>query len=112
MSYGWIFKEAGPGDRARESQVEKFFNADDVANRANAIVREGIQNSLDAAPDDVLVRVRIAIGVWSEQKQSERLAVYTAGLLEHFNAEAVRTKIANQPAAGDTFRYLVFEDFG
>src|SRR5206468_4302180 len=46
------------------------------------------------------------------QKQSERLAVYTAGLLEHFNAEAVRTKIANPPAAGDTFRYLVFEDFG
>jgi len=50
MSISWTFKEAGPGDRARESQVEKFFNSDAVANRANAIVREGIQNSLDAAP--------------------------------------------------------------
>src|SRR5688500_16228189 len=109
MNIRWNFNEAQPGDRARESQVEKFFNSDDVANRANAIVREGIQNSLDAAPDEVMVRVRIAVGSWPEQKKSERLARYTAGLIDHFDAEAVRAKVPNPPRQHDSFRYLVFE---
>ena len=112
MGYGWMFKEAGPGDRARESQVEKFFNSDAVSNRANAIVREGIQNSLDAAPDDVVVRVRIAIGCWSADKSTDRLPTYTNAFYEHFNVDAVRSKIADAPIAGEPFRYLVFEDFG
>ncbi|MGB7157701.1 MAG: hypothetical protein WBD40_06520 [Tepidisphaeraceae bacterium] len=112
MSISWHFNEAQPGDRARESQVEKFFNSDDVANRANAIVREGIQNSLDAAPDDVTVNVRIAIGVWGDEEKSDRIGRYTVGFLDHFEAEAVRSKIGNPPGANDPFRYLVFEDFG
>src|SRR5438045_3069470 len=101
MSLSWAFKEAGPGDRARESQVEKFFNSDAVANRANAIVREGIQNSLDAAPDDAVVRVRITLGGWSAAETPERLATYTKGFYEHFNVEAVQAKVANSPATDE-----------
>jgi hypothetical protein len=112
MKYSWAFKEAGPGDRARESQVEKFFNSDAVANRANAIVREGIQNSLDAAPNDAGVRVRITLGSWSADQTTKRLSAYTKGFHEHFDVEAVQAKIASPPAQGEPFRYLVFEDFG
>lgn len=71
-----------------ESQVEKFFNSDAVANRANAIVREGIQNSLDAAPDDTVVRVRITLGAWSADETAQRLPEYTKGFREHFDVEA------------------------
>ena len=74
-SYSWSLKEAAPGDRARESQVEKFFNSDVVANRANAIVREGIQNSLDAAPEDAVVRVRIAVGESSPTETARQYLV-------------------------------------
>lgn len=112
MNSGWTFKKAGPGDRARESQVEKFFNSDAVANRANAIVREGIQNSLDAAPDDAVVRVSITIGVWSEAEAAERLATYAKGLDEHLSVEAIQRKIIDIPKPREQFRYLVFEDFG
>lgn len=112
MTYSWTFKEAAPGDRARESQVEKFFNSDAIANRANAIVREGIQNSLDASAEGSRVIVRIAIGSWGTLETPKRLKSYTAGFYDHFNAEAVRQKIATAPSPRDRFRYLVFEDFG
>ena len=112
MSISWNFNEARPGDRARESQVEKFFNSDAVGDRSNAIVREGIQNSLDAASNGGAVRVRIGVGAWSVSEKSERLVSYTKGFWEHFDVDTVRHKIADAPGKTDMFRYLVFEDFG
>jgi hypothetical protein len=44
----WFFQPLIPGDRARESQVEKFFKSDVLQGRPTAVVREGIQNSLGA----------------------------------------------------------------
>lgn len=112
MNFKWHFKEATPGDRARETQVEKFFNSDAVANKANAIVREGIQNSLDAAPDNVSARVRITVGAWPAEETAKRLKRYFDGFEEHFEVGAVQLKIKNRPNFGEEFRYLVFEDFG
>lgn len=111
MSISWRFIKAHPGARARESQVEKFFNSDVVANRANAIVREGIQNSLDAGNGEA-VRVRIAIGRWNGDETRERLPRYMTGFVEHFDVPAVQKKLVNPPQPIDQFRYLVFEDFG
>jgi hypothetical protein len=108
----WMFKPATPGDRARESKVENFFNSDAVANKGNAIVREGIQNSLDAAQDAPAIRVRISLGVWSAQTKADRLGRYLIGFQEHFDAPAVRIKMASPPGSGDPFRFMVFEDFG
>lgn len=112
VAFSWSFKEATPGDRARESQVEKFFSSDAVRNRANAVVREGIQNSLDAGPDDGAIQVRITLGEWSAGEARDRLPIYESGFVEHAAAEGVRTKIAGLPSAGDRFRFMVFEDFG
>lgn len=112
MGYGWSFTEAKPGDRARESKVEDFFKSDAVRNRANALVREGIQNSLDAAPAGTHVRVRIAIGEWSATEAVLRLPRYETGFRPHLDAEGVTKKIPHLPLSGDRFRYLVFEDFG
>jgi hypothetical protein len=112
MSPEWHFTEARPGDRARESQVEKFFNSDAVANRANAIVREGIQNSLDAGSGTACVRIRISIGAWTPEETASRLPKYMRGLEEHFDVDSVRNRIPDPPQAGEAFRYLAFEDFG
>ena len=110
MSATWHFNEFRPCDKARESQVEKFFNSDAVANPGNAIVREGIQNSLDAAPDNAQVTVRLTVGRWSEAEARDRLPRYSSGFGEHL--KAVRGKLANPPTDRDPFRFLVFEDFG
>lgn len=112
MTFSWSFKEATPGDRARESQVEKFFSSDAVRNRANAVVREGVQNSLDAGSGDDAIHIRITLGEWTEEEARHRLPVYEKGFVEHSNAEGVCTKIASLPRTGDTFRFMVFEDFG
>lgn len=112
MGFAWAFKEATPGDRARESQVEKFFSSDAVRDRANAVVREGIQNSLDAAADQAPVHIRITLGEWTAQESRERLPVYALGLREHLRAEGVASRIKRLPRDGDSFRFLVFEDFG
>jgi hypothetical protein len=112
MAFSWAFKEATPGDRARESQVEKFFSSDAVANRSNAIIREGIQNSLDAAPDGVVVRVRVKVGTWDAQTATNRSPIFESGFREHLDAEGVSTKMPLAPRVGEKFRYLTFEDFG
>lgn len=112
MVFSWSFKEATPGDRARESQVEKFFSSDAVRNRANAVVREGIQNSLDAGPDNGAIHIRISLGEWTSEEARDRLPVYEDGFVEHAAAEGVRMKIAGLPGPEDRFRFMVFEDFG
>ncbi len=54
MPAKWRFNELRPG-RARNPQIEKFFN--DQKDRASPIIREGIQNSLDAAEAFAMRRV-------------------------------------------------------
>ncbi|MCC6741393.1 MAG: hypothetical protein IT452_20285 [Planctomycetia bacterium] len=110
MNPAWRFKEARPGDRARESQVEKFFNSDAVLDRADAIVREGIQNSLDAAPDGTPVTVRMRLGEWSSEQAAGRLPIYFKDFERHFEQVRDTFRAAQQPSG--RFRFLAFEDFG
>lgn len=107
MSCSWRFTPYRPGDRARESQVEKFFR-NDSSTRATAVVREGIQNSLDAIIDGVeTVHVRIRLG----ETSAELVAPYADGLFEHLRAPENRLKLHTPPEPGHPVRYLTFEDF-
>lgn len=110
MNARWQFRKFRPGDRARNSQVEKFFHSDDVEGDTNAVVREGIQNSLDAALRDQAsglksVNVRILFG----KSNADQLDPFISGLSPHLHA--VHGKIPQIPALSGEFRYLVFEDF-
>jgi hypothetical protein len=109
MSIRWHFNTVRPGDRARESQVEKFFQSDAVNNRANAMIREGIQNSLDAAGDNVVVRVRLTFGTWEPATVPHLWAKYAPGLEEHIKADS--RKLTNPPHPDEPLRFIVFEDF-
>ena len=48
MPPNWQFKPYAPGDTHRNSTADAFFDSDTVSDPGNALVREGIQNSLDA----------------------------------------------------------------
>lgn len=109
MSIRWHFNTVRAGDRTRESQVEKFFQSNAVANRSDALIREGIQNSLDAAPDDRIVRVRLTLGKWSEEVTKDVWPRYSAVLEDHIKASS--KKLPSPPGGNEQFRYLVFEDF-
>lgn len=110
MSAKWHFTEIPPNVRIREPQIEKFFSSDAVTDRAEALVREGIQNSLDAKVSQQL-RIRIGIHSWHDPKSTGSLSMYMEAFSAHL--DACRKKIANTPSAGETnFRFMTFEDFG
>ena len=67
---GWHFRELTVGEKTREPIQGEFFSTDAIRNHADALVRESIQNSLDAAikgadgkpADTIRVRLLIAQG--------------------------------------------------
>lgn len=112
MSTGWYFGKASPDQKAREPQVEKFFGSDVVANLANALVREGVQNSLDARDDDRLapsdpVVIHIHVG---EIVEPGKIEAYTAGLWQHLEAQDDE-HLPARPTAALPCQFLAFEDF-
>ncbi len=46
----WFFKKQRPGDTTREPIQGEFFSTEAISNTAEALVREGIQNSRAYAP--------------------------------------------------------------
>lgn len=48
MLPNWQFKPYSPGDTYRNSTADAFFDSDTVSDPGKALVREGVQNSLDA----------------------------------------------------------------
>ena len=48
MLPNWRFKPYSPGDTYRNSTADAFFDSDTVSDPGKALVREGVQNSLDA----------------------------------------------------------------
>lgn len=101
----WSFTPFRPGVRARESQVEKFFKSD-ATDRVKSVVREGIQNSLDAAEQDV-INVRICLG----HTTAAEIAPYAQNLFGHLGAEGVRKKLNDIPQPDEDVTFLSFEDF-
>src|SRR5690606_22971963 len=72
---------------------------------ADPLVRESIQNSLDAAIDDV-VHVRFAFGTL----ESAAVAPYLDSLWPHL--QAVAGDEIRPPRRDEPFTFLVIEDFG
>lgn len=112
MSFSWIFNESKPGDKARESQVEKFFNSDVIANKANAIIREGIQNSLDAVTEGTTLNIRVKIGVYKFNQNIQSQNPYAEKLFDHLHSPKVSEKLTSIPTEIEDVKFLAFEDFG
>ena len=102
----WKFQPRYPGaGKNRNPLGDEFFTDPDLLTDASSLVREAIQNSLDAQDDpDSILRVRFKIG--SRQFDSVDSSIF-AGLEPH--------TIATLGAAGGKIekqcRYLVYEDF-
>ena len=89
---------------------DEFFKAQDLA---DALVRESIQNSLDArvprhrAP----VRVRFRFATGPHALHADAVREYFEGLDEHLQA-AVKNMHTSLPRHGESMPYLLIEDFG
>lgn len=107
----WYFLPQRPGDTTREPIQGEFFSTEAISNTAEALVREGNQNSLDAGRDGAKVRVRLFLtGPGGGAATPEKIKPYLDGAWAHYQAN--QNGLRDVPAETDGCPYLVFEDFG
>lgn len=104
----WVFGTIGPLDRQRESMSHEFFNDPEaLPTDCVALVREGIQNSLDQRVDPSQpVRISITAAQGSHSLNASAAQQYFNGLKPHLDSLGVPTNILTEQC-----NYLVFEDF-
>jgi hypothetical protein len=109
MTPQWHFNQPKPGDKNREPVLGEFFATEAITNAAQALVREGIQNALDAATGS-MVRVRIYVSGEAGALASGTVMPYLSGAWPHIHAPG--NGLREAPRTNDACPFLTFEDFG
>lgn len=116
MSEGgrWSFMPRQPGSKLREPTAGAFFSSDATGGAGAALVREGIQNSLDAkaSSDAVLVRISFRLGEHAPLWQD--IAPWLRDAVDHYRAvprNGIHPDDLPEFADGERCNLLVFEDF-
>lgn len=108
---GWFFKPLEDGDTPREPIQSEFFATDAISDPGVALIREGFQNSMDAArADKVLVRVRLVDG--EKCPDYKMVEPFIAGAWEHIKSEDNGLRPDQIPQPEGSCPYLILEDFG
>ncbi|MCL4528123.1 MAG: hypothetical protein M1282_01775 [Chloroflexi bacterium] len=105
----WSFRKQEPGEITRDPIIGEFFSTEAIENPAEALVREGIQNALDAKTEQT-VRVRIFLGNGDQTLKKDQLSLWFDGIWDHVNTKG--NGLRDVPTPKDPCPYLVFEDFG
>jgi hypothetical protein len=110
----WQFYRQDPTDPILNPIAGEFFSSEAVGDAADAIVREAIQNSLDARANDskarrVPARVRIFLS-------EDELALTAAGADKWFGSiwphvSAPRNGLVDRPTKQESCPFIVIEDF-
>jgi hypothetical protein len=106
----WRFREHMPGEPVRNPIQGEFFSTEAIANTAEALVREGIQNSLDARSGTSPVSVRIYISGRTGALSPTNAAQFSRDLWPH--TDAPRNGLSTPPKTNEDCAFLCFEDFG
>jgi hypothetical protein len=104
----WFFRPMDAGEMHVDPVHDEFFKMQDLA---DALVRESIQNSLDARRSRGAVRVRFRFGIGSDALPAEAAREYLEGLREHIDAVSADLH-SFIPRADEPVPYLLIEDFG
>jgi hypothetical protein len=117
MNPRWYFNRHRRGDRIRDPIQGEFFASEAIEGPAEALVREGAQNSLDANPRDAsgqpltkTIRIRIYLSGEEGALPAARMHPFLEGAWEHLRAD--RNGLQDVPESGANCPFLVFEDFG
>lgn len=108
----WRFRRMQPGEMNIDPIEAEFFSTEALDSLADALVREAIQNSLDARLPEHTLRVRVAFptaDTWLSGDARER---YVGGLEEHLAASRSGVSAGALPRADEPLSWLVVEDFG
>lgn len=103
-SNGWQFRALARSEQKMDPVQREFFAPQEAAAK---LVRESIQNSLDAAIDGKPIRVRFSLRVGGHAAAREGAARFLAGLGPHLEQLDLE-----EPLAEPAIPYLLVEDFG
>ncbi len=106
----WKFRQMQPGEMNIDPIEAEFFSTEALGSLADALVREAIQNSLDARLPGEQLKIRVSFPQPDKVLKGERKRPYLLGLLAHLYAN--RSGLANLPSANEPLNYVVIEDFG
>lgn len=112
----WHFNELTPSDKTREAMQGEFFATEAIRNAAEALVREAIQNSLDAGLKNSAgrpietVRVRFHLATGANAAKAADCAQFFDGAWPHYDVDG--NGLTNKPTQSEPCSYLVVEDFG
>jgi len=107
----WYFRKKQPGDQNREPIHGEFFAKDAISEPGKALVREGIQNSLDASLDNsdpVLVRIFLSGDV--NALEADQHSEFFEGAWDHFQAEDNGLLPKTTPNGDERCPFILFED--
>ena len=113
----WHFDELTPSSgKTREAMQGEFFATEAIRNAAEALVREAIQNSLDAGLKNTAghaietVRVRFHLATGANAAKATDCAQFFEGAWPHYLADG--NGLNNKPTKSEQCSFLVVEDFG
>jgi hypothetical protein len=102
----WHFAKYRPDETTCDPIVGEFFSTDAIDNPAQALVREGIQNTLDAGRGEP-VHVRVYCGYL---KEPSRIEFWLGGAWDHYSVP--QNGLGNLPERFSEMPFLAFEDLG
>ncbi len=107
----WFFREFKPGDNVSDPDFARALFTRDESAAARSLVREAVQNSLDARSASASsVDVRFAIRTGAKAVSSGIAAAFFDGLWPHVTS--VDSGVEDPPVPRDAIPYILIEDFG
>ena len=107
----WFFRKKTAGEKIRNPIQGEFFATDAITGPCQALVRESVQNSLDAREKaGTPVRVEFTLMAGTAAAKPERVEAFFRGIWPHY--AAVGNGLRDAPASEDSCCFLVVEDFG
>lgn len=108
----WRFREMQPGEINVDPIEGEFFTTEALGSLNDALVREAIQNSLDAAVGNEPVTVRFSFYKQPNDQSDfeEATKNYLDGIEPHLQAR--HSGLQNIPSQTEDFEYLLIEDSG
>jgi hypothetical protein len=106
----WKFRKMNKGEMNVDPIEGEFFSTEALGSLPDALIREAIQNSLDASIPGEQVKVVITFSSSEQNLQPSRSEKYVKGLKSHLEAKG--SGLIEGASLTDPMEYLVIEDFG
>lgn len=106
----WKFRQMTRGEINVDPIEGQFFSTDILGSLSDALIREAIQNSLDAAVPGQQVKVVITFSSPDQKLAPAKFEHYLKGLREHLEARG--SGLLNGVGKNEPLDFILIEDFG